>query len=46
VKFRVKTVSKYHQKRKTVNIFQNPKWKQEYAIEINKRFEILENLDD
>jgi len=28
-----------------VNIFQNPKWKQEYAIEINE-FEILENLDD
>ena len=28
-----------------VNIFQNPKWKQEYAIEINK-FEILENLDN
>jgi hypothetical protein len=29
-----------------VNIFQNPKWKQEYAIEINNRLEILENLDD
>ena len=29
-----------------VNIFQNPKWKQEYAIEINNKFEILENLDD
>ena len=29
-----------------VNIFENPKWKQEYAIEINKKFEILENLDD
>ena len=29
-----------------VNIFQNPKWKQEYAIEINNRFEKLENLDD
>jgi hypothetical protein len=27
-----------------VNIFQNPKWKQEYAIEINNRFEILENM--
>ena len=46
VKLRVKTVSSCNQKRKTVNIFQNPKWKQEYAIEINKRFEILENLDD
>jgi len=29
-----------------VNIFQNPKWKQEYAIEINNKFEILENLDE
>jgi len=29
-----------------VNIFQNPKWKQEYAIEINNKFEILENLHD
>jgi len=29
-----------------VNIFQTPKWKQEYAIEINNKFEILENLDD
>ena len=27
-----------------VNIFQNPKWKQEYAIEINNKFEILENF--
>jgi len=27
-----------------VNIFQNPKWKQEYAMEINNIFEILENL--
>jgi hypothetical protein len=29
-----------------VNIFQNPKWKQEYAIEISNKFEILENLND
>jgi hypothetical protein len=29
-----------------VNIFQNPKWKQQYAIEINNKFEIQENLDD
>jgi len=29
-----------------VNIFQNPKWKQKYAIEINNKFEVLENLDD
>jgi len=28
------------------NIFQNPKCKQEYAIEINNEFEKLENLDD
>jgi hypothetical protein len=39
VKLRVKTGNKY-EKRKMVNIFQNPKWKQEYAIEI------LENLDN
>jgi len=29
-----------------VNSFQNPKCKQEYAIEINNTLEILENLDD
>jgi len=29
-----------------VNIFQNPKWKQENVIEINNKFEILENLGD
>ena len=29
-----------------VNIFQNPKWKQEYAIEINNKFEIKGNLGD
>jgi hypothetical protein len=29
-----------------LNIFQNPKWKQEYAIEMNNKLEILENLDD
>ena len=29
-----------------VSIFQNQKWKQEYAIEINNKFEILENLDN
>jgi len=28
-----------------MNIFQNPKWKKEYAIEINNKFEILENLE-
>jgi hypothetical protein len=29
-----------------VSIFQIPKWKQEYAVEINYRFEILENMCD
>jgi len=29
-----------------VNIFLNSKWKQEYAIELNNRFEILENMKD
>jgi len=28
-----------------VSIFQNSKWKQEYAIELN-RIEILENMED
>jgi exonuclease III len=46
VKLRVKTGNKYNEKRKMVNIFQNPKWKQKYAIEINNKFEILENSDD
>jgi len=46
VKLRVKPGNKYNEKRKMVNIFQNLKWKQEYAIEINNMFEILENLDD
>jgi hypothetical protein len=46
VKLKVKTGNKYNEKRKTVNIFQNPKWKQECAIEINSKFEILENLND
>ena len=32
VKLRVKTGNKYNEKRKMVSIFQNPKWKQEYAI--------------
>ena len=29
-----------------VNIFQNPMWKLEYAIETNNKFEKLEYLDD
>jgi hypothetical protein len=29
-----------------VNILQNSKWKQEYATELNNRFEILENMED
>ena len=28
-----------------VNIFQNLKWKQQYAIEINNKFEIVENFN-
>ena len=46
VKLRVKTENKYNEEKKMVNIFQNPKWKQEYALEINNKFEILEYLDD
>jgi hypothetical protein len=46
VKLRVKTGNKYNEKRKIVNIFQNLKWKQEYSIDINNKFEILENLDN
>jgi len=45
VKLRVKTEKKY-EKRKIVNIFQNSNWKQEYAIELNNRFKILENMED
>jgi hypothetical protein len=29
-----------------VNIFQNPKGKDGYAIEINNRFEVRENMGD
>jgi hypothetical protein len=46
VKLRVKTGNKYNEKRKVVNNFQNPKCKEEYSIEMNNKFEILENLDD
>jgi len=45
VKLTVKTGNKY-EKRKIVNVFKNPIWKQEYAKEINNRFEILENMHD
>ena len=45
MKLRAKTGNKYNEKRKRVSIFQNPKWKQQYAIEINNKFEILENFD-
>jgi len=41
----VKTEKKY-EKKKIVNIFQNSKWKQEHEIEVNNRFEILENMED
>jgi len=46
VKLWVKFAKKYNEKRKIVNIFQNSKWKQEYAIELNNRFEISENVED
>jgi ATP:corrinoid adenosyltransferase len=46
MKLWVKTEKKYNEKRKIVNIFQNSKWKQEYAIELNNRFEIWENIED
>ena len=46
VKLRVKTENKCMEKRKIVNIFQNPKREQEYAVQINNRFEILENMED
>ena len=43
---RVKTGNKHNEERKMVNIFENSKWKQEYAMEINNECEILENLDN
>ena len=46
VKLRVKTGNKCNEERKMVNIFQNSKWKQEYAVEIINKFDILENLDN
>ena len=46
VKLQVKTENKYNEKRKIVNNFQNSKQEQEYAVEINNRFEILENVED
>ena len=46
MKLRVKTENKYNEKRKIVNIFQNSKQEQEYTVEINNRFEILENMED
>ena len=29
-----------------MSILQHSKWKQEYAIELNNKFEILENMED
>jgi len=46
VKLRLKSERKYNEERKIVSIFQNSKWKQEYAIELNKRLKILENMED
>ena len=45
VKLSVKTENKYGT-RKFVNIFQNSMWKQEYALELNNRFEMLETMED
>ena len=46
MKLGVKTENKYNERIKILNIFQNSKWEQEYPIEINNRFEILENMED
>jgi hypothetical protein len=46
VNLRAKAGNKYNEKRKMVNIFQNSKLKQESAIEISSKFEVLENLDE
>jgi hypothetical protein len=46
MKLRVKTLRKYNEKRRIVSVFQNSKWTQENAIELNNRFEILENMED
>ena len=45
MKLRVKTGNKHNEERKMVNMFQNPKCKLEYALEINNKFETLEYLD-
>ena len=44
MKLRTKNGNKCNEKRKKVNIFQNPKWKQVYSIEISNEFEKLENF--
>ena len=41
VKLKVKTEKEYNETRKILNIFQNSEQKQEYAIELNNRFEVL-----
>ena len=46
MKLRVKTERKYNEKRRILSVFQNSKWKQENAIELNNKFEILENMED
>jgi len=46
LKLRVKPEKRYNVKRKIVNIFQNLKWKEEYATELHNRFEVLENIED
>jgi len=46
MRLRVKAGNKYNEKRNMMNVFRNPKWKQEYAIKINNELQILENLDN
>jgi hypothetical protein len=44
-RLRVKAGNKNKEERKIVIILQIPDWKQEYAIEIHNRFEILTNME-
>jgi hypothetical protein len=46
VKLTAISEKKYNEKRKFVNIFQNSKWKGEYAMELKNRLEILDIMED
>jgi hypothetical protein len=46
VKLSVKIGNNYNEKSTIVKNFQNPKGKDEYAIEINNKFEMRENMGD